>query len=339
MGYWPGYFLILFLVGGGLIMLLLHLHRGVISRPFLENLTLMGLAIFITLMGVEFYFKVFFDQTDSLDTLARQNWRERYYTGTFNSWGFRDIQWTDEMVAGKIKVMVVGDSFVEGAGIEYTRDRFPDRLAQKLGPDYVVFNLGKAGTNTSQQIQAIINYPYAPDILVLSYFINDIQGVVGEKNWINRPPGLKIPPLLSPLVKNSYAFNFFFWRVVRLLQSGQPDAQWLWLLRVYNDPDAWWRHQQELLSIYEGARSQRIPLFVVVFPSMDYTEASQVVTERIINLFREQGVPVLDVADLIKDIPVSERIASPVDTHSSELVHARVADALYEMFVEAGLAR
>jgi hypothetical protein len=122
-----------------------------------------------------------------------------------------------------------------------------------------------------------------------------------------------------------------------MLQVGQPDTAWQWYLSVYNDPDSWWIHREQLVSIYEGAQSEQIPLFVVVFPSMDFTEESQVVTERIVNLFRERGVPTLDVAELIEGIPKKDRMASSVDAHPSELVHSLVADALYQMFLEEGV--
>jgi hypothetical protein len=234
--------------------------------------------------------------------------------------------------------MVVGDSFVEGVGIEYTEDRFPDRLGQKLGPDYIVFNLGKRRANTVQEIEAIINYPYRPDILVLAYFINDIDNVRWWYQMDSLDPSEAVPWLLLPLVENSYTFNFIYWRLIRLFQANQPDVQWLSLLRLYNDPGAWWLHQQDLLSIYKGAQSERIPLLVVVFPSMNRPKESKVVTERVINLFESKEVPVIDVADLVEGIPTKKLVASPVDPHPSELVHKLVAEALYKTFIELRLA-
>lgn len=338
MGYWFGYLIILFLGGGGLIWLLTYLRQAKKPRPLFENLTLTVLTLFLTLMGLELYFKVFFAQTDTIPTLAERNWREQYYDGTFNSLGYRDVEWTDEVVAGKIKVMVVGDSFVEGVGIEYPEDRFSNRLAQKLGPDYVVFNLGKSGANTAGEIEAITHFPYRPDFLVFSYFPNDIEGTAAWQRGLARPPNIEISPLLLPLVKNSYTFNFLYWRLFRLWQAGQPDTKWLWFLSLYDNPEVWWLHQQELLSIYQGAQSEQVPLIVVVFPSMNHIEESQVVTKRIVALYEERGVPTLDVTKLIKGIPTAELMASPVDSHPNERVHALVAEALYQMFVDTGLA-
>ncbi len=335
--YWFGYSLIFILGMLGLIGLLGYLRRSPMPRPRLENTILVFLALFITLMALEFYFKVFFAQSDSITSLANRNWNERYFDHTLNSLGYRDVEWMPEMVTGKTKVMVVGDSFVEGTGIEYPKDRFPDRLGQMLGPNYVVLNLGKGGANTGQEIEAITNYPYRPDILILSYFVNDIEGVAGALG-LAQPPRHEISPLLLPLVRNSYVFNFLYWRLYRLSQIGQPDRKWEWQLSLHHNPDAWWLHQQQMLTLYEGAKAEKIPFIAVVFPSMNRTEESQFVTERILNLYREVGAPVLDVAELIKDIPLDERVATPVDPHPSELVHERVAEGLYNMFLDLKLA-
>ncbi len=335
--YWIGYFLILILGAGGLIALLVYLYRAKSGSVFM-NLTLVVLSLFLSLMAVEFYFKNFFAEADILNTLARRNWKAWYNDESINSWGYRDVEWTDQMVAGKVKVMVAGDSFVVGAGIARLEDRFSNQLGQKLGVDYVVFNVGKNGLNTGQVIKAITEYPYRPDILVFSYYLNDIESISPPCH--GRPgPLSQVPALLSPLVENSYAANFFYWRLARLIQATQPDLRWECLFKAYNDPEIWWLHQQELLSVYEGAQSEQIPLFVVVFPSMFYLEDSAAATEQVINLYRERNVPVVDVADLVKNLPAKERVVSPMDTHASELVNKLVAETLYDMFVELELVK
>ncbi|MEW5960199.1 MAG: hypothetical protein AB1801_20945 [Chloroflexota bacterium] len=339
MTYWLGYFSILILGCGGLIGLLVYLHRAQKSGSFLENLTLMALTLLLTLLGLEFYFKVFFAESNDITNLAMQNWRDRYYRGAFNSFGYRDQEWTPEKIAGKTKVMVVGDSFVEGVGIKNAADRFPDALGRLLGPDYVVFNLGRRGADTGQEVQDILNYPYPPDILVLSYFVNDIDGIAIKVGLLDPPKAPPIPSLLQPLVENSYAFNFFYWRMMRLALAGQPDWRWQWRLAAYQHAEAWELHRRALLDIYAGTRSQHIPFFVVVFPSITHPEESRVVTDRIVALFEGQGAPVLDVRQLIQGLPSRELTVNAVDSHPNERVHRQVAEALYQMFITAGAVK
>jgi hypothetical protein len=340
MNYWIGYLIVLFFVGSGLMALLFYSHRRFPAYPFLTNIILMLISLFIIFMGLEFYLKVFFAEPHAMDTLARQNWRERYANPeSYNSSGYRDIQWTEQMVAGKTKIMIVGDSFVFGDGIENVQDRFSDRLGQMLGSDYVVFNLGRGGTNTKHHIEAMVQYPYSPDILILSYFLNDIQGAALEHQWTRRPKNPEVTPWAAPLVNNSYALNFLYWRLYTLVQARQPDLSWDWYLQLYNDPDSWWVYKQQLLSICEGAKAEEIPLVVVVFPSMNHVAESQGVNERIISLFQEKGIPVLDVADFITGIPTEALVASSMDAHPSELVHQLVADHLYELLIAEYLVK
>jgi len=330
--YWLGYFIILAGGGGSLLWLLRYTLRTNHNR--LINLILLILSLFLTFMALEFYFKVFFMEIDSAPTLARKNWEAYYEAGTFNSLGYRDIEWTPEMVIGKTKIMIVGDSFVKGVGIKYPADRFSNRLGAMLGDSYVVFNLGRSGANTKNEIEAIQEYPYPPDILIFSYFLNDIEGWAAWERGLERPPRTPISPYLAPVVKNSYALNFLYWRVVRLMEQDQPDRTWEWLRSLYDHPEVWWLHQQELLSIYEGTQSEKIPLIVLVFPAMNHLEASQPVTNRIVNLFREHSVPTIDAMELVDDMPLEARVVSLLDSHPSEVVHLRVATALHQTLME-----
>ena len=269
--YWIGYLSILCLDGGGLIGLLIYLHRK--KRPYsaLSNLVVVGLALFLSVMVLEFYLKLFFAQTDSVPTLANDNWLTWYHPEeSFNALGYRDVEWTDELVINRTKVMVVGDSFVAGLSLKNPEDRFSNRVGPMLGDNFVVFNLGKNGAN---RLQSIL-----------------------------QPPDIK------------------------------ADPKWRWFLSLYDEPEVWWLHQQELLSVYEGAQAEQIPLVMVIFPSMTYVEESRLVTDRVVDLFEERGVPTINVADLIATTPPGELVASPVDSHPSALVHGLVAEALYEEF-------
>lgn len=337
MSYWPVYLLILIAITTLLTSpFVLFRRRG--RQPgqrqtLIENLCLALLVVFLTLMALEFYFKVFFAQSDGFRyTLASHNWYERYWRE--NSLGYRDEEWTPEKLAGKTRVMVVGDSFVAGSGIANVENRFSNQLGRLLGDDYVVLNVASPGWDTIDEVKAILDYPYRPDILILSYYINDIEGIAYE-NGTQRPQIRRDPPgWLLPLVRNSYALNFLYWRIIRLGPQEWANTYWEWLEILHNDPDIQWRHRRELLTIIEGAASEQIPLFVVVFPNPAAVEASQAFTRPVIDLFHEHGVPVLDVSPLLTGRNPAETIVSVVDAHPNEAVNAEVARQLYRMIVD-----
>lgn len=339
MTYWLIYLLIL---GGGLIGLGLPfvLFRRNGRKPtkrqtLIENLALSFLMLLLTFMTLEFYFKLFFAQSDGFRyTLASQNWYEWYWQE--NSKGFRDVEWTPERLAGRTKVMVVGDSFVAGSGIINPEDRFANQLGRLLGDEYAVINVASPGWDTGDEVQAIVEYPDRPDILILSYYINDIEGVAFQSG-AQRPQIRRDPPTwLLPFVQNSYAVNFLYWRLARLGPQEWATTYWEdWLKKISADPDIRWQHNQELLTIIAGTASEQIPLFVVVFPNLTAVEESQPLIRPIIDLFQKNNVPVLDVTDLVAERDPSETTVNAIDSHPNEIINEEVAQHLYRMVLAA----
>lgn len=338
MNYWIIYWLIL--VGGITLFLCLFVFIRRKAKPFtrlqtiIENITLMLLTVFLTLMALELYFKVFFAQSDGFGyTLASQNWYSQYWQE--NSLGYRDVEWTPERLAGKTRVMIVGDSFVAGTGIPNPEDRFANQLGHLLGDNYAILNVASPGWDTVDEVKAILNYPFRPDILVLSYYINDIEGTAYQSG-LHRPPIRQDPPAwLFPLVQNSYTFNFLYWRIVRLGPSEWAQVYWNeWLRKISTDPEIRWRHQQELLRIIEGAASERIPLSVVIFPNLTAVDESRLLTQPIIDLFRTHNIPVLDVGELLAGRDPATTTVNAVDSHPNEAVNREVAEHLFHLITE-----
>jgi hypothetical protein len=296
-----------------------------------ENICLSLLVFFLTFMGLELYFKLFFAQSDGFGyTLASQNWYDRYWQE--NSLGYRDVEWTPERLDGKIKVMVVGDSFVAGSGIANPADRFSDQLGRLLGDDYAVLNVASPGWDSIDEVEAIITYPYRPDILILSYYLNDIEGTAYQRGQ-HRPQIRRDPPSwLRPVVQNSYMVNFLYWRLVRLGPQAWAEVYWNdWLKKIAADPDIRWQHRQELEMIIAGAASERVPLLAVVFPNLAAVEESRLLTQPVIDLFEEHGVPVLDAGTLVAGRDPAEITINALDAHPNEAVNLEVAEQLYRM--------
>jgi hypothetical protein len=64
-----------------------------------------------------------------------------------------------------------------------------------------------------------------------------------------------------------------------------------WLKKISGDPDIRWRHEQELIKIIEGATSEKIPLFVVIFPNLAAVDESRPIIQPVINLCQCPGAP------------------------------------------------
>ncbi len=334
--YWFVFSCIIFLVIS-LIFNIIFLFRHIWqteskSRRLAQNISISLLSLLVIAILLELFFKLTFAQSDTFGfTLAEANWHERYVQK--NSLGYRDIEWTPTLLAGRTKVMVLGDSFVEGAGIEYPADRFSNLLGQKLGDKYAVMNVGIGGADTKDELKNAINYPYQPDILILTYYVNDIA-LTAKDMGLKRP---SLTPALPFLVHDSYALDFFYWRIFRLVpQAGE--TYWQWLLSLYDNPDVWQVYQGELLQFYQLTRDKNIHLVVVVFPELLAVEQSRPITSRVSNVYREQGVPVLDVTDLVAGMNSTDLVVNNVDSHPNEFVHHLVAEKLYQLLLDNQLA-
>lgn len=338
MSYWLGFAFTLIL---GIILLsaLLYVIRAQWSNPqsktrkHLQNLILVLFSLFLTVMALEFCMKVFFAQTDDFGhTLAFKNWYERYW-GQTNSLGYRDREWAWDDVAGKHKIMVLGDSFAAGYGIERQADRMSNQLGRMLGNEYAVMTVALSGWGTRSEMGAGARHPIKPDTLILVYYVNDIEELVQELGREEPEFAFVKPPegWHGALVENSYLYNFVYWRLYRLRMEAPKYTYWNWVFDLYQDPEVWAMHRQDLLTIAEYAEEENIQLIVVIMPHLILTEQSAAIVDQISDVFLAEGVPILDVTELIQGEPPSSILASRVDPHASELIHRQIAERLYEM--------
>ncbi len=332
--YWFVFALIIILVFS-LILNTLFLFRYVWKgnqkgRGLAQNIALSFFSFLAVLIVLELFFYSF-AQSDALGyTLASRNWFKRYWVK--NSFGYRDIEWTSELLEGRTKAMVVGDSFAAGYGIEHKEDIFSYVLGEKLGSDYAVMNVARNGVNTEAAIKNALDYPYEPNIVILTFYVNDIDGVA-PNNGLPHPPALliEVPPSLEPWVENSYAANFLYWRVYRLGTNEWDNTYWTWLQSRYNDPDIWQAYEEQLLFINAYMNENDKQLIVVVFPHLTAVEESRPITSKVIDLFAKRGVPVLDVTDLVDGMDSGDLIVNSFDPHPSKFLHHLIGKELTKL--------
>jgi lysophospholipase L1-like esterase len=95
-----------------------------------------------------------------------------------NAYGFRDREWSIAKPAGVERVMIVGDSFVEGtmAADDATIPRAFEAAADRAGRPVEAMNLGVMGADLSHDFQLIDDAVpiFAPDAVLLVIFANDL---------------------------------------------------------------------------------------------------------------------------------------------------------------------
>jgi hypothetical protein len=288
-------------------------------------------------MALEGFVRVFVVSSDGFErlTLSSRQWFSKYWN-PINSFGYRDIEHDLHNLGGKKLLFVVGDSFVAGHGINNHRDRFSDVLGTRLKDDWEVFNIAKNGWDTKDEFTALLDFPVIPDAIVLSYFINDIDGTA-SRVWKQDPPSLIEQPhwLIHPIVKRSHLFNFFYWRMYRFQDAKQMAAIYLtYLEKAYNDENVWSAHEQEILQVVDWADKNDIDIVSVVFPLLVDLNWSRPFEEKVVHLLHNKGVPVVALSKRLSGRNLQELIVNNLDAHPSVSLHAEVASLLHTQLAD-----
>jgi hypothetical protein len=309
---------------------------------------LIALVTIAVMLGLgEVYFRFFTLQSDAYDfTLMAKHWKDVCWKPIFRLHSdqipvnggyveYRDRTWTDADVQGKKRIMVIGDSFVAGHGLCDVKDRATDVLQAKLGDGYAVFNVAVNGWDTPEETFYPLLYPYKPDVVVLSYFVNDIRGAIAitkhpfpdlppRPDWLNEQTGL-------PLLKDSYLVDYVYWQIIYKRQFAEGSARlWQALLDSYFVPDIWAEHQHEIMQIIDWAKQNHTPLIVIVWPMLDNIQGSAKQTALVEGLFRDNGATVISASAMFRNDPPAALVVNGFDAHPNAAVNHRMADALYD---------
>lgn len=295
------------------------------NRPVLAKLVLVAVSMIVALLALELYLRYVRDEPDGWG-YSRQHrvWMERYW-GANNSMGLRDIEQTLPEVEGKRLIVVLGDSFTEGFGIESRADRYVDIIRERVGGndggDWRVVMLAKGGWDTRDQLAMLRRFRLTPEIVVLQYYINDVAPAEHFYDY-RLPTGW-----METLTTHSALADFVYWRIHKLLLVRKfPDLTRQW----YADPEIWNAHRADLLALVEHCRVLHANLVALVIPRLVDVEETAVYTAKVSALLQENGVEVIDVARVVAGQPAKSLIVGPDDTHANERLHARFADLILE---------
>lgn len=101
-----------------------------------------------------------------------------------NSQGFRGPEYETERELGKLRIAVIGDSFVWGFGVEH--DEVFTSIMQKKCPELDILNFGVSGYSTDQELLLYndISDQYMPDIVILVVAGNDFESNGRSKEYV-----------------------------------------------------------------------------------------------------------------------------------------------------------
>jgi len=163
-----------------------------------------------------------------------------------NSIGLRDKEYSVEKPPGSRRILVFGDSFTWGSGVEQN-DIFVEKLENMLPDNYEVLNFGVAGYGTDQEYLVYNSFArnFSPDIVILALYVNDFETNIVDVAYGHYKPvfvsnpdksmslmNVPVPPdtetkktsktqykgsYLIRYVKNTYACRWIYYNVQNLL--------------------------------------------------------------------------------------------------------------------------
>jgi hypothetical protein len=297
-------------------------------RSCLRALTALG-SLVLTLLLVELAFRHLAPiRSDGFSaTLGGHAWFREHWK-PINSHGLRDREHSQDELASNKVAFVVGDSFAAGHGIESIDDRFGEVLGRKLGAGWTTVNVADCGWATDDELKAVVGLGIEPDLIVLEWYVNDIEGAVARLALPPPQSKLRIRNFLLPLAQRSYAFDYVYWRLWKYANQDIFEEYWRSLLALYDDPRVWPEHQRDLDAFAGWARDRGIPLVVVVFPHLRDIPRSAPVTAKVAAYLRSRGATVIDLAPILAGRDPLSLVVNGQDPHASVALHAEIGELI-----------
>lgn len=296
------------------------------AKGLLANIVTLVVPLLMVLVFLEIVFMYIPQSHEGVLSKASQIWWEKYWNPV-NAQGYRD----KEIEAGtnKTKVLVIGDSFAAGHGLENLDDRFSDQLENKLGKDkYVVYNLGVSGSDTRDEAKRLTGFPVKPDVIVLQYFPNDIEKAARE-NGLTLTGAEPYNDLHGPwatLVKRFYLPNFVYWQLPHGSFGGTFES---FVQKSYTDSTVLNAHFRDLNQMLAYRDSTNAKMYAVFVPFLFQLDKSAQYTRPVEDYLKVHGVKVVTLTDGIKKIEDKDRVVGKNDGHAGPAVNALMAERVY----------
>ena len=242
-----------------------------------------------------------------------------------NTNGFRGPEIGERAASGVVRIAFVGDSVTLGWGVA-EQETFTRQVVDALvrqGRKVEGFNLGIGNYNTTQELALFLEAGarLRPDIIVLSYFINDAEPM----------PTYPVENLLN---MNSAAWIVFSYRFDSLLRQFGELPDWKKYYRdLYGSDASGWQKSQEAIKQFAGvARQLGAALIVFNIPELrelkPYPFAE--VTAKVRAVVEGEGVTFVDLLPSVENLEPSSLWVTVPDPHPNGMANTAFARRMTE---------
>jgi lysophospholipase L1-like esterase len=224
-------------------------------------------------------------------------------------------------------ILLVGDSLAAGFGVDERADRFGDLLDDRLEDQYAVYLVARPGWETQTQFANLQAYPVPPDVVIVSYFVNDVTEAYSDFHDV--PPPHDVNNLF---VNRLFVPSFLYWNVfLRLDAEDDP------VLGAQRDPAVLAAHADEIREMVNWVREQDATVIYLIWPHPVVMEGHAPLLDTVRATLDELDVLYVDMEPEMRPYPIRERIATIYDPHPSVEMHWIAAASLWNLMVDNGL--
>jgi lysophospholipase L1-like esterase len=252
-----------------------------------------------------------------------------------NSFGFRDKEYPVARVAGRQRILMLGDSFGLGWGVSLddTFSKHLERALNESGHPTDVINLGIGNYNTAMEVELFREkgLQFAPDLVVLMQYVNDAE-----------PTPQVVSPLKASILTRSYLFAVLFDRYIKLKPViAKSEYDWkAYYSNLYRPTSPGFaEYDRALRALVSLCKERGITLLVATIPELrelkpyPFPEA----TESVRSVASAQGVAFLDLLTSLAPEDPSTLWVTPQDPHANAKANRIIAAALYQKILEGNL--
>jgi len=251
-----------------------------------------------------------------------------------NARGYRDVERPLEKPAGTRRLVVMGDSFAWGAGIEY-EDTWAQRLERGLtrrhGQRWEAVNPalpGLSATDYAAQLPAEA-LAYSPNVVVLGWVLNDAET---KEQMKARERGYSLEEGRQPSLLDASALARFV--RARLAATRAARERTSYHSGLYRDSDPGWQEaRRSLKSIGAQLRERGVPWIVAIFPlfgnPLDERYPFSLAHAKVAQAAAESGAKVIDLLPAYRGLrPELLVVNGAKDEHPNEIAHRIAASVL-----------
>ncbi len=308
-----------------------------LGRSRFSGVMVLLTTVALIFIGAETYMRLFYVTTDGYGfTAMNYHWYKNFYWGHYNSLGYRDYE-PQPADAAVTRVAVLGDSFAMGHGINNLDDTFAQLLERDLGPGYDVNVVAQSGWDSDVELYELESYPLQPDIVILSYYLNDIDYLL-QAPELNPDSHFTFPdsPLLSWFILNFFVPNYLYYNLLQFTSPERTANHLQDLVDAHLDETFWEQQAQRLYEIIAWSQRHDVRLIVLLWPHITAIAESQPATQRVRAFFEDAGIPVVDMSDALKDHDPRQLVVNRFDAHPGVEAHRLAAEALYPLVAGGG---